>query len=172
MEELTTVIFPSKYTYEEIDELKKSCVDMLIFDSDFNGDLLSFEFPDTILCLVIRSNVSLSNVKLPKYLKVLKFGNYFDQLLDNTKIPDSVEIIEFTNYKHSLTNVILPKNIKKIKNIFVDYTGGFSDDKYHSLYALPYFLPKNIKVLNLGYEYNYNVNFFIVPKKLIVFLPR
>lgn len=158
MEETIIIKFPIDHTYEEIDELKNSSVDILIFDENFKGDLCIFEFPDTIIFLEISCNCSLAGIILPKYLKKLRFGKNFNQSLENVELPDSLEILEFADYKNSLFSVKLPKNLKKIINKSTIIT--------RTLYSLPFFLPKNVKKINLGSEYSYKNNAFVFPKTL------
>jgi hypothetical protein len=163
MEEPIIIKFPISYTYDEIDELKNSSVDILIFDIDFRGDLCNFEFPDTIFYLEINFDCELSGVNLPKYLKKLKFGIGFNHLLNNVELPDTLEILEFNNYSNSLFSVKLPKSLKKIINkshIIDQFVQEFS------LYSLPFFLPPDINEINLGSRYNYKSNAFVFPKNL------
>ena len=169
------IIFPFDYTYDEIEELKNSSVDILIFDEHFKGDLCNFEFPDTIFYLEINSNCSLTGVNLPKNLKKLKFGSNFNLSLDNVELPNSLEILEFVNYNNSLFSVKLPKTLKKIKNkickeVFLNtanlLNGPNKFEIFTDLYSLPFFLPPNVKNINLGSQYNYRRNAFVFPKTL------
>ena len=107
MEEPIIIIFPNDYTNEELDELKNSSIDILIFDENFNGDLCIFEFPETIIYLEFNNNVSLCGVNLPKNLKKLKLNN-FNNDLEYVELPDSLEILELCNYQSSLFSVKLP----------------------------------------------------------------
>jgi len=155
MDKLVIIDFPSKYTMGDVEEIKNIYPDILIFDDNFDGNLETFDLPDSIFYLDLgkKFSNSLDNVTLPKYLKKIKFGYGFNQSLEYTDLPETLEVLEFADYQCSLFSVKLPESLQEI--IF---------EKFDR--PLPFFLPPNIKKLFLGPIYDYSANMFLIPQTL------
>lgn len=157
MSDVIVMKFPQYYTKRNIKQINRVNPDILIFDDDFITPLDEFDLSDSIIYLDLgkRFNKSLKYIKLPKYLKKIKFGEGFVQSLDYVKLPESLEIIEFgNNYQVSLFSVKFPDSLREI----------ILNDSFN--FSLPFFLPKNLEKIVLGKNFDYSLNTFVVPENL------
>lgn len=157
MSDITVMKFPQYYTKRNIKQINRVNPDILIFDDDFITPLDEFDLSDSIIYLDLgkRFNKSLKYIKLPKYLKKIKFGDGFVQSLDYVKLPESLEKIEFgNNYQVSLFSVKFPDSLREI----------ILNDSFN--FSLPFFLPQNLEKIVLGKNFDYSLNTFVVPENL------
>ncbi len=116
------------------------------------------------LTLGDRFNEYLDNVSLPHGITYLKFGDKYNRDLFESSIPDTVEYLLFgKKFEKKITKEILPTGLKYIRlgDLQTDITEDMFPDSLEELDTGDVFnfeitsLPKNLKKLVLGKNFNY-----------------
>lgn len=108
------------------------------------------------------------DIKIPESVKILVFGNNFEQSLNNIKLPVNLRKLSFngknlldcngdyeTCYNKSLNGTQLPQNLEHL-DMGCKYNQSFYGVK----------LPDSIKYLNLGSDYDQSLKNIELPKSL------